>query len=389
MIWYVRRSEREIGPLGDDALRALVGTGQITPDTQLWREGLSGWTSASVLPGILGPRGAASPATDSQPPVALASEPPRAAVGSPAIGATIFELATPWRRYWARSLDIAACSFLAALLISAIRPSLPAQVSAQAGWRWMFLLLLLPAALMMDTLVYWALGNTPGKALAGVKVLKEGGRRPLRAAAYLGRNFGLYVFGLGFGLPLISLFPLIYNYWRAAAAKPSMWDRLSGSRAYALSGAELRTWVTAGVYALGLTALVALGLHGQHIRSRYTAARAPVSNLQQVLAQAARRVNASSPRMIDEVTRLDGAHLGPGPDFTYDYTITNMRTSLLSPMTLATLRWRLSAHVQQAICAGSALKPMLRDGTIVRIRYSDRDGREIALVSVSSADCAG
>jgi hypothetical protein len=55
MIWYVRRGDREIGPLGEDALRALVGTGQVNPDTPLWREGLPGWTAAGTLPGVLGP----------------------------------------------------------------------------------------------------------------------------------------------------------------------------------------------------------------------------------------------------------------------------------------------------------------------------------------------
>ena len=65
MKWYVRRGDREIGPLGEEALRALVGTGQITPDTQLWREGLSGWTEASALPGVLGPRATAPAATTS------------------------------------------------------------------------------------------------------------------------------------------------------------------------------------------------------------------------------------------------------------------------------------------------------------------------------------
>ena len=55
MIWYVRRGDREIGPLGDDALRALVGTGQIHSDTPLWREGLTEWTAAGTLPGVLGP----------------------------------------------------------------------------------------------------------------------------------------------------------------------------------------------------------------------------------------------------------------------------------------------------------------------------------------------
>lgn len=66
MKWYVRRGEREIGPLGEEALRALVGTGQITPDTQLWREGLPGWTEAAALPGVLGPRAAAPSAATSR-----------------------------------------------------------------------------------------------------------------------------------------------------------------------------------------------------------------------------------------------------------------------------------------------------------------------------------
>jgi hypothetical protein len=59
MIWYVRRGDREIGPLGEDALRALVGTGQVNSNTPLWREGLPGWTAAGTLPGVLGPTASA------------------------------------------------------------------------------------------------------------------------------------------------------------------------------------------------------------------------------------------------------------------------------------------------------------------------------------------
>jgi uncharacterized RDD family membrane protein YckC len=277
--------------------------------------------------------------------------------------------------------------FLVAVMTGAIRPSLIGHLNATVGAKWVVLLLLFPIALVLDAGVYRALGNTPGKAIAGIKALAQDGRRMLSAPAYLGRNFAVYFFGLGLGLPLVSLFTLIYGYRRAAAGEVSTWDRLCGSRVYALSGGPARTWLAAGLYVLAGIAVVALGMHAQHRQSTYAATHAPAPILQQELVQAANGVNATAPKMIDRITRLDGAHVGPGSLFTYEYTLTNMRLRELSPVILATLRWRLSAHVRQAVCRGTALKPMLATGTTVRFHYRDSDGQDLVLVSVSSADC--
>jgi hypothetical protein len=372
MSWYVRRADHELGPLGEDALRALVGTGRITPETELWREGLPGWTPALSLPGVLGPRSAAARAATASPALVVAREP-----------------ATPWRRYWARALDITLSVFLAAVLVSAVRPGLSARLSAMTGQRWTVVLMLLPFALLLDALMYRALGNTPGKAIAGIKALETQGRRRLSAAAYLGRNFAVYVFGLGLGLPLMSLVTLLWSYRRAADAAGVIWDRFCGSRVYVLSGGGRRTWLAAGVYILGVTALVALGLRAQHHSSKYTATQAPAPILVQELTQAANGVNASSPRMIDHITRLDGAYVGPGPLFTYEYTLTDLSMPLLASRTLATLQRRLSAHVRQQVCRAGALSSILRAGTTVRFQYRDRDGRDLVLVSVTRADCGG
>ena len=159
MIWYVRRGERERGPLGEEALRALVGTGQVTPDTMLWREGLPDWTAAGALPGVLGPGAAAAPAA------------PRRGIITPLYWATVGYVSSRWRH----------CSRL--------RPQ---------GW---------------------------------------------------------------------------------------------------------------------------------HERARYAAVLTPIPILQQELTQAANGVNASTPRMIDNMTRLDGAQAGPGTLFTYEYTLINIRAS--------------------------------------------------------------
>lgn len=238
MKWYVRRGECEVGPLGEDALRALVGTGQITDDTQLWREGLSGWTDARALPGILGPKASVSTA------VASSST---AAVG-------------------------------------------PRTLAPPAG------------------------ANRRIRLLAGI-------------------------------------------------------------------------WLLAGICLAGVTAVIAFGLHQRHDETREGAVSTPASILRQELTQAANSVNASSPRMIDGITRLDGAHSGPGPLFTYEYTLTNISARLLTPRSLETVRWRLSADVRQAICGGSGLRPVLQAGVITRIHYRDRDGQDLVMVRVSSADC--
>ena len=78
MIWYVLRGERELGPLGEDALRALVGTGQVTPDTRLWHDGLTCWTAAAALPGVLGPATAVMPGS---PPARRGADGTQAAAG--------------------------------------------------------------------------------------------------------------------------------------------------------------------------------------------------------------------------------------------------------------------------------------------------------------------
>ena len=161
MSWYVRRGEREIGPLGEDALRALVGTGQILHDTQVWREGLSTWAAAGALPGVLGPQAAVPLTSSGQQALVAASDATRQAAASPVTRAAPLELATPLSRFWARSLDLTVASLLGGVLIGAILPNLLLHWSAPAGEEWLILLLLLPFALTMDALIHWAMGKKP------------------------------------------------------------------------------------------------------------------------------------------------------------------------------------------------------------------------------------
>ncbi len=44
--YYAALKGKQAGPFGADALRDLIGKGQLTPDTLVWKSGMTGWTAA-------------------------------------------------------------------------------------------------------------------------------------------------------------------------------------------------------------------------------------------------------------------------------------------------------------------------------------------------------
>ena len=74
----------------------------------------------------------------------------------------------------------------------------------------LFSIFCLPIALAVDALLYRVVGNTPGKALLGLRVGTLDGK-PLSLGQYLNRNFSVWVSGLALGFPLINLFTMAYQ----------------------------------------------------------------------------------------------------------------------------------------------------------------------------------
>ena len=53
--WYLKRDEKEYGPLSHRELLLLAGLGKVKPKDQLWAIGFPGWVSAHFIPGLLKP----------------------------------------------------------------------------------------------------------------------------------------------------------------------------------------------------------------------------------------------------------------------------------------------------------------------------------------------
>ena len=268
MTWYVRTANREFGPLSEQALRAIAATGQIDVKTLVRRSVTEEWVSVATVPGILPPasRLAVPSAPRVEAPLALLPDPPPAVAPAPRPASALrplsapppaapaltleglpipveVDIATPWRRFWARWLDVILGACLIGFMLGTVRPSFYQPGGFGAAHSQLFGWLVMPIVMLLDALIYALFGNTAGKAIAGIAVRDEssGGRLPF--VVYLKRNFELYFLGLGTAFPIASLFTLYGSFRKADSGELLSWDLSADSRVIARSVNPVRTWV--------------------------------------------------------------------------------------------------------------------------------------------------
>lgn len=133
----------------------------------------------------------------------------------------------PWRRYFARMVDICiAGGTLFLLLIFAFSLTMPEQAAGFAkaienpfiGGVVLYLIWLPAEALLLSLC-----GTTPAKWLFGIRVAHPDGNL-LSFAEALNRSFLVFVQGLGFGIPLVALFTQLFAYRRLTKTGTTLWD---------------------------------------------------------------------------------------------------------------------------------------------------------------------
>lgn len=145
-----------------------------------------------------------------------------------------FPLATQWPRGFARIFDI----WWESILIGGAASFVLGQYSSaflrwinQPGSDYLFGIILLPFTLLFDAAVFRLAGNTPGKAMLGIRVVSLRGT-PLEFDQYLRRNFSLWSSGLGLGIPLVILFTLWRQEKRLRKGQQTSYDEKIGSRVW-------------------------------------------------------------------------------------------------------------------------------------------------------------
>ncbi len=207
--WLYRDGSEQHGPLRRETIREMLEAGALSSDTLLWSEGLSDWTPASQLEAFKRAASARASAADG-------------AAANRAAKDDAVPQKRPWVRYFARTIDGMLVGFAAGIVAALIYPPLLEAGDALMGLLALFLFVFVEPFLLAN----W--GTTPGKSLLRTSVLdKEGGF--LSYSAALRRSFGVWLKGLGAGIPLVSLFTLGISYLNFKDDGVTSWDEQAGS----------------------------------------------------------------------------------------------------------------------------------------------------------------
>jgi uncharacterized RDD family membrane protein YckC len=185
--------------------------------------------------------------------------------------------ASQWQRFFARLFDIWWQTLLISILFGAALGSYYAQFVDwlyQPGRGIAFALLCLPLALLLDALIYRLAGNTPGKAMLGLKVTLQDGS-PLGFMQYLARNFGVWARGLGFGVPVITLVTMGLQSARLTRGEPAGYDVAGGYRVTAAPIGLVRESLFSVAFACLLALMAIMSSLDQSMREQFARKPAP------------------------------------------------------------------------------------------------------------------
>jgi len=138
----------------------------------------------------------------------------------------------PWRRFYARTIDLFFCSFIVVALIGFVFSMFAPQMVPG-------IIETLKNPLLSGVIVYvfWIpleafflsrVGSTPGKRLFGIRVLSSSGDT-LSFNDALQRTFLLWIKGEGLGLPIVAIVTRLFAYKRLKNTGTTLWDSSIGS----------------------------------------------------------------------------------------------------------------------------------------------------------------
>lgn len=250
--WWYESSGEKAGPVEEAVLLEQYLSGALAASTLVWAAGQEDWAPmASVLrlpvrppdlPPVVPPTlPLAMPQAPTFTPSAYAQPTGRVALAKPGFespdtnqhtGQTVsstVDLATAWRRFSARMLDTAIFGYagygvsLAVMTSTGFVSDVPSPIEDGI---WYFALFFVAGPILTSILegLWWSFfRGTPGKSVLGVQVVKTDGTPP-DGFEYGGRLAAMYVQAFALQIPLISLFPVLFQYMRVSRGKPASYD---------------------------------------------------------------------------------------------------------------------------------------------------------------------
>ena len=103
------------------------------------------------------------------------------------------------------------------------------------------------------------------------------------------------------------------------------------------------------------------------------------------LREAANLLNQRLPMTVDAETRLDSS-VAANRQFIYKYTLVNVTADMLTP---SELKAAMEETVINRVCTEQGMQVLVKQGVTVSYAYADKNGKEIAVLSVAPSQCVG
>ncbi|MDR3667073.1 MAG: RDD family protein [Ignavibacteriaceae bacterium] len=127
----------------------------------------------------------------------------------------------PWVRFWARMIDIIVVSIFVSLFVGLFIPH-------GLGWELFSIFIRIISAILLEGYLLSTWGMTLGKSLLQVYVRDSQGRK-LRFSQAIKRCISAWAWGLGFGIPIVSLIFAYLSYEHLQETGVAKWDSEGGS----------------------------------------------------------------------------------------------------------------------------------------------------------------
>lgn len=272
--WFFLRGRHENGPFTLAQIQSYFSSGTITEETYLWRPGLTNWEPLSAFAEFAGlqPRPHNHSHTYRQRRNEPLAAPRRQAVvpdEPPALIQARQWVDTaphPWRRYFARNLDYLLWSMALLFLLSIGLASVNAPMFLHLislmegpGGGLIAMVLGIILALIPNAILIGLTGGNLGKWLFGICVLNEADR-PIGVIQAFKREGRVLFYGLGLGVPIVSLVTMIIAYQKLNKDGATSWDQ-----ALAVKVVHRKNGIAQYIgFAVGLVLLI--GLFGLLVR---------------------------------------------------------------------------------------------------------------------------
>ncbi|SIR40342.1 protein of unknown function [Aeromonas sp. RU39B] len=374
------------GPISQDGLREKLLSGEISSDCLVWHEGLESWcridtfTELSFMPPPL-------PVRDVNHESEKKELVRHQAASNP----------SPWRRFFARTFDMAWVTLVLFLLFEMLAKKLITNgtISQQASLNNLYIIFILaaqPIAMLIDAIVTATLGSSIGKLLLGIEVKRIDGSKP-NLTSIISRNMSVLASGMGFSIPLITLITNAYQFHSLKKRGVTSYDSnkfdVVCDDKYKLSLFLTLTVILILSYAFYSRGTSHLDNYAKFSNYNYKADEQWYRSSPIVLSEAAQSELKGIESFSKNLPKDIGGDARYDSFFIDDRKNINMRFTMMEidPNQIDGKFFYETVRPKEVVNACNGYRNLLSEGFNIYLVYSDKTGGPISSIYISISDC--